>query len=260
MLADRRDYLNEAQLASTRAARLSPMQGQAYLHLAELAFLQQPNQRIEQVLLDQAVRVRPYDGTVLFCRGREAVFDGDWEAGLTDWRCAFRHGPEVRQTIIEAVAPQVTPDVFLTIFEPDRNGFDKLFRYYREADQKPQAQAVGRRYVEVLEQHAQTLRGTAATRHWEAIQEIYGYLEMFPEAAVAARRAVRTQPGDYRLHYLLGVRLWQSQQWNEALQEFGWCLNRRPGDPLVQRKVAETKRDMRTRQTARDETDTSLNR
>ena len=173
----------------------------------------------------------------------------NWEAGLADWRRAFRHGPEVRQTIIEAVASQLGPDVFLAIFEPDRQGLETLFRYYREADQKPQAQAAGRRYVEVLEQYAHTLRGAEATRYWEAVQETYGYLEMFPEAAVAARQAVRTRPGDFRLHYLLGVRLWQSQQWDEALQQFRWCLNRRPGDPLVQRKVAETKRDMRSRHT-----------
>ena len=158
-LGDHRVYLDEALQAATRAVQLCPLQGQAYLHLAELAFLQQPDPRMQQALLDQALRVRPYDGTVLFCLGREAVLQGQWDTGLAYWRQAFQHTPDIQDEIIRAVAPQVAPAIFVTIFQPDRQGLRKLFQYYRQSGQEVPAHDAGRHYVRALEQHAATLQG-----------------------------------------------------------------------------------------------------
>ncbi len=59
VMGDRRAYLDEARRAAIRAVQLCPLQGQAYLHLAELAFLHHPDPSFEHRLLDQAQRVRP---------------------------------------------------------------------------------------------------------------------------------------------------------------------------------------------------------
>lgn len=249
-LGKHREYLDQALRAATRAVHLCPLQGQAYLHLAELAFLHHRDLRLQHALLDQALRVRPYDGMVLFSLGREAVLEGQWERGLTYWREAFDTAPEMQDEIIAAIAPQLNPEVFLAIFRPDRHGLGKLFNYYRQTGQDASARQVGQPYARSLEQHVVHLQGVEAARYWNVIQEIYAFLDSLTEATRAARHAVNAQPGDYRLRSTLGVRLQQTEQWTEALEQFRWCQNRRPEDPRMERKILEVTRQIRDQEAA----------
>ena len=164
VIGERRVYLDEARRAATRAVQLCPLQGQAYLHLAELAFLDHSDPDFGHRLLEQARRVRPYDGMVLFCLGREAVLDGKWDEGLPYWRQAFSHDPHVRQTIIHAVAPQVSADVLLTILQPDQQGLGRCTSTIDSRVRTPRA-----RSGSSLRRTARAASGGAARRGGSAV-------------------------------------------------------------------------------------------
>ena len=70
---------------------------------------------------------------------------------------------------------------------------------------------------------------------------MHGFLEQLPEALEAARKAVEADPNDYHLHYMLGVRLYQQGELDESLEQFRWCLRRRPDDKAALQKLSMVK-------------------
>ncbi len=100
----------------------------------------------------------------------------------------------MQQTIIQAVAPQVSATVLLTILQPDQQGLAALYQYYRQQGQDAPAREVGAHYVTRLEQHATTVHGSEAARSWDVIQGVYAYLGQLPEAAPLHARPNRQIP------------------------------------------------------------------
>jgi O-antigen ligase len=76
-LGQRRTWLDKALWHTRRSLELCPLQGQGYLYLAELAFLEQTDRDRPRALIAQALAVRPHDGSVLFKAGEEAALAGD---------------------------------------------------------------------------------------------------------------------------------------------------------------------------------------
>ncbi len=94
-LGIRRRWLDKALWHTREALTLCPLQGQGYLYLAELSFLDDVNRRLPAALIDQALAVRPHDGGVLFKAGEEAALAGDAEAAIGYWKRAFHAGSNV---------------------------------------------------------------------------------------------------------------------------------------------------------------------
>ena len=230
VLGKNRTYLDKAIVHAKRGLRLCPLQGEAYVYLAELAFLDSNSPERKHAYVAQGLRVRPHDGSVLFAAGKEAMLAGDTEEALDFWKRAFHQDPEQQSRIIEMLAPQTHPDDFLKHFEPDLAGLVNLYSHYRKNNRVEEARYTGSKYVVLLEQEAETERGVAAAGLWDQARGIHEFVGDIERAADCARRAVAQAPGDFGKHRNLAGILLRSGQYDEAVRELQWCLSRQPDD------------------------------
>ncbi|HUT11602.1 MAG TPA: O-antigen ligase family protein [Thermoguttaceae bacterium] len=132
-LGDRRGLLDLALQHTRQGLELCPLLGEGYLYLAELRFLEGAGSETAQTMfVDQALRVRPYDGAVLFEAGRAtidrarkqqppdpAALAAAVETATDYWRQSFRSGRTHQERLIRALAGQVPVAYFVGTYQPD---------------------------------------------------------------------------------------------------------------------------------------------
>lgn len=220
-----------------RGLKASPLQGQAYLYLAELSFLEGQGDNAKSAYIEQALRLRPHEGSVLFAAGREAALSGDIEVALKHWRTAFRQGPVYQRQVIDRLGTQLPAPFFLTFFEPDLGGMKCLYRHYRDHNLPEHMQILGEALAPQLEEMAIGGSDDRSANLWRDAHNIYLNLGNHRRAIECIRQAVALHPYDYRLHYNLAQRLLEQEAYDEAIEEFRWCMRRKPDDKSVQKRL-----------------------
>ncbi|NDH95788.1 MAG: hypothetical protein EBZ13_14925, partial [Planctomycetia bacterium] len=81
--------LQQAGQAALTAVTVNPCAGEAWCVLAAVAFLQQPSPDLARACIDQALRVRPHDGQVLFEAAVRAELDGNTTESLQLYQQCF---------------------------------------------------------------------------------------------------------------------------------------------------------------------------
>jgi tetratricopeptide (TPR) repeat protein len=240
-----RGLLDRALRHARWAVQLAPLLGHGYLFLHELAFLEADRLPAPSRLLEQALRVRPYDGSVQFVCGREQLLSGNVDEGLRWWQRAFRGDTDTRGQIVQLLAPQMTAADFVALFEPDLQGYQELFAHYRDAGRTDQLLAIGPAYTEQLAGQARLLSGTSAAEVWFRLQAVHHVLGNAEQAAETARKAVASQPNRFHYRHVLAVRLKQAGCLEEACEQLRWCQLRRPADPELSRQLQQWRRELR---------------
>ena len=93
-------HLEQALYHTRKALTLCPLQGRGYVYLAELSFLAGADDAGTRTCIEQALRVRPFDGAVLVAAANEALRAGDAEQWLDYSKRAFRRGRRQQQQLI----------------------------------------------------------------------------------------------------------------------------------------------------------------
>ncbi len=155
MLGKNRQWLDAAHRHARRAVALCPLQGEAYTLLAELSFLDGPQATAQAALINQALRVRPYEAHVLFAAGRDAALAGRMDQALALWQSAFHQDPDYRKLIIAAIAPQAPAQKMLDEFQPNLDETRDIFAFYRDGGYDDQAKVVAQTLAAQIEQQAQ---------------------------------------------------------------------------------------------------------
>jgi len=243
VLGDNRSYLDRAMYHAKRGLRLCPLQGEGYVYLAELAFLDSSSSQLKHAYVDQSLRVRPHEGVVLFAAGGEAALAGDIAGALELWKRAFYQDPEQQTRIIELLAPQMPADAFLQHFEPDLPATHKLYWFYRTNNLIEQARYVGTNYAALLVSKAMREIGTEAAAKWDEARSVYDFLGNQEKALDCARNAVAQAPDDFTKHRILASVLLSDCQYDEAIRELQWCLSRRPDDEGLQQMLQTASRE-----------------
>ncbi len=236
---ENRQLLDRAVLYAQRALRLCPLQGEGYVYLAELAFLNSASPQLKHAFVDQALRVRPFSGVVLLAAGGEAALAEDNERALALWKQAFHADPEQQTRIIEMLALTMPPPAFLEYFRPDRAAMGQLFYFYRGHALDEPAKFVGSRHVAELERDASQAAAPEAAALWDQASDIYAYLGDLNKAAECARQAVFQTPDDFARRQRLAAALLSNQEYGEAISQLQWCLGRRPDDTGLQLQLEQ---------------------
>ncbi len=243
-IGQNRKYLDQALVHTHRALRLCPLQGQGYIYLAELAFLEGKPSRARSQYVGQALKVRPYQGAVLFAAGREAALAGQLPLAVDLWKRAFHQDPDQREAIIALLAPQMPASFFVSQFQPDLRGMHKLFDRYRGLARHDQARVVGDSFVAMLERAARDATGLKAANLWRLAQSVYHYLGNQPQATQCAREALSMAPNNFSLRYRVAMTLCQQQQYEQAYEHLMWCVQRKPDDPTLRRRLRSVRRQL----------------
>lgn len=238
-VGENRNLLDQALYHSERALHLCPLQGEAYVYLAQLDFLSQRPAVQPSAYIEQALRLRPKSGVVLLAAGLQAIEAGDIVRAATHWRQAFRQDPRFQRRMIATVAPLTTPAFFLTYFQPDAGGLGELFAHYRASGRLDYAAEIAQPLVAELSQRAASESGDAATRTWMKMYEVYRVLDNCLFRIECLGRALQHSPRNYKLHQLMAREQFMRHNYEAAIGEIRWCLSRKPNDRKLKAMLAQ---------------------
>jgi len=247
-VGDNVSYLEKSHQHLRRAVKLCPLLGPAYVHLSDLAFLHGASHEANIALTEQAMRVRPRSGPVLFAAGSNAAAAGDLDKALGLWKQAFHQDPTYRKRIIELLAPHMTASQLIAEFEPNLEGLAHLYSLYLKVGRDDQARVVAPVYVKLVEETAFAADSREAIRHWTNAEGVYRFLGDAESELRCLGRAVGCSPNDYVLRRRRAARLIGANQFDDAIEELRWCQRRKPDDEHVKRLWKNAER-MRFQQT-----------
>jgi len=240
ILSDRRDYLDRSLAHARQAVALCPMQGEAYIFLAELNFLRESNRENELALINQALKTRPEAPPVLVTAGREALLAGDNEAGLTHFRKVFTLGGQYQRLVIQALGRQ-DADFFFEQFSFDDTALTDLRNHYAGLGNLKQSQIVGTKLARNLVEQASSETGVAAALTWSRAQDAFTFLKDEPNALQAARNAVTSNPHEYALRKKLVNLLVAQKKFDEAVPLLEWCLKQYPENSALKETLFQAR-------------------
>ncbi|MBU4398098.1 MAG: hypothetical protein KKE86_02050, partial [Planctomycetes bacterium] len=239
-------HLQQCLDHTLKALSLCPLEGRAYVYLAELSFLRGGNDAVRHSYLQQALRVRPYDGAVLQAAASEALLAGDVRGWLDYARRAFRSGPRRQRQIIGELT-SVTPvedlpavaDYVIREFQPDLEGLRLLYAECAKRCPPEQLEPLTRCRVKKAEEEATELGNVEAARVWMEAHLLHGQLGNAADAMRCARMALQRNPSNYDAHYRLALDLLKQESYAEAETHLRWCQQRTPGNRDVENKLRE---------------------
>ncbi len=234
----RSEHLQEALKHARLALKLCPLQGEGYLYLADLAFLEGPDSPGKEAYVRQAVKVRPWDGAVLFAAGQETLLAGDPDAALAYWKASFQCGVTHQQRLLSLLAPQEPARLFLEAFDPDLEALGRIERQYRRLDRPEDVRLILNRSARMSEAEARTLKGEAAAGRWLMTARAHDKLGNLAESLRCLRQAVNCSSFHYDARHALGICLMKLQEFDEAQKHLQWCHQRRPQDDKLRSQLA----------------------
>ena len=247
--------LDRAHFYARRAVQLCPLQGEAYIYLAELSFLEGNSSAARKAYIDQALQVRPFDGTVLFAAGREAALAGDMSGALEYWKLAFRRGGKYQKSILELLGRKIPTPIILRIFDPEVEGLACMYHYYRRHEMLDQARVVSPPFLSALEARAEEEKGEPAAEARFTAHLVAQFLEDETRAIENLRLSVFATPHHYRRRSVLAECLFRGQYFDEALVHLQWCLRRRPEDERLRETFRLTEQKLYLRRRAAETAD-----
>jgi tetratricopeptide (TPR) repeat protein len=273
VLGPRRSDLDMARMHARLALSLAPTQGEGYLYLSQLCFLDGPTGvQARPGLVTQALTVRPYDGTVLFEAGKEALLAGDMERALKHWRKSFHNSRLHRMQLIEMLAGRLPIGVFIESFQPDLDALrrlhgwyaalenpaqkDRLCETYRQqalVDPQGREESVAaadwlhgelaelrRSYLQAAEAETTRLSGVKAASIWLEIASVHHQMGDAVKELEFTEKALRLDPSNYQAHGAAGRCLAAAGRFTDAESHLAWCLERQPKDTGLQTLLRET--------------------
>ncbi len=234
--------LQQAGAAALTAVTVNPCAGEAWCVLAAVAFLQQPSPDLARACIDQALRVRPHDGQVLFEAAVRAELDGNTAESLRLYQQCFAECPSERWRIVNVLLPLMPATAACELLKPDLAGLrmvDSLWSRHSSADAMRPVKV--RRLVAARAAAEETDGSSRCSLLCEAanLERALGNLEQ-AEATLAA--AIAANPNHYgaRLSHIdFALAIGDAET---AKQELDWCLLRRPDSQKLQGRLQRLKK------------------
>jgi len=234
--------LYRAHFHTRQALRLCPLQGEGYLYLANLCFLEGHATQAIDAYVQQSLQVRPHSGRVLFEAGRQRFLLGQVEQGFSDWQQIYHDTGPHQQQIVHLLTGQMPAAGFLELFEPGWSTLPLLWKQYRQRGSQQDWQAM----IDYTTIFARKIRNQknffqAAYIH-NALANMHRDLDHPEEYLNYVQKANAIAPNVYTFRRSLGRALLQAKQYPLAVPHLRWCLARRPEDRSLQRELIEAKK------------------
>ncbi|HVW03220.1 MAG TPA: O-antigen ligase family protein [Planctomycetaceae bacterium] len=214
------------------ALRLCPLQGDAYVLRAKLGFLDDPHADATTDL-EQAARVRPYSGDILFDIGEEAYLKGDEEKTMAMWKRAFRVPGPHRNRIIDFLVGHVKIEFILEEFQPDVEALQAIASQCEKLERQDDYHVVLHKRAEAYTEAAQKLLGPAAAQAWLAAHWNANQINDDQLAADTIQKAYAFDPNSFDVRRALALWLFHHKDLQAAAPHLTWCLQRQPEDGEV---------------------------
>jgi tetratricopeptide (TPR) repeat protein len=187
--------------------------------------------------IDQALRVRPFDGEVLYAVATDALLAGDYDRWLDfarrSFQCGRRHQSRLIADLVSRAPPEALRemiDFIVREFCPDLQGLRDIYAGARRLNRPEQLVWFQRYYAEHVEREVEGTRGEAAARLWNEARELHAALGDSRRALACAKSAVTNAPSSFDGRYALALALIEQRRFAEAETHLRWCLQQRPND------------------------------
>ncbi|TWT77788.1 O-Antigen ligase [Posidoniimonas polymericola] len=219
-----------ARSAAAHAVRLCPLQGEGYLYLADLDFLAADQLPGNDQLVEQALSVRPQNGSVLFTAGKHRFQTAQIDEARELWRRAGRAPGNHLVKLASVVSLLFPAEQFVTDFDPDWRFTFAAYEFYRHRGNETDLRALAVHATKLAEQNQLTdTPRHAAVNYWQAAT-IHEQLGDLPRAVECAARAYEIEPRLFHIRRGLASALFRSERYDEADPHIRWCLARSPDD------------------------------
>lgn len=234
-LGENAQYLQAALWHTRQGLNLVPLQGEGYVFLAQLCFLEGGDAGQRGHLIAQALRLRPHSESVLITAAEEAWLRGDQEAMLRYGKQAFHLGGRYRPVVVQNWVGRFPVSLLLAQLEPDLDDWPELFSAYKNLGKQDELLVLCQHYVKLAEERPLQFAGYPAARMWSDIGFFNQSLEENEAAAECARRALRCMPEEKKIRYSCSVLLCAAGHYEEAEPHLRWCMQRMPSNSALQK-------------------------
>jgi tetratricopeptide (TPR) repeat protein len=250
------ELLHNALSHARRAVELCPLQGDSYLHMADLCFLEcQPREAVA-AYVDQGLRVRPYDKQVLTRAGLQQLLLGHSEAAVEQWsRCFNTPGRHQKEIVYRLVSCGMPARLLLDRMQPEWRTLREVWPPYRQFGSPQDLSEILTYATAAAQRETQKPRGISPATVWFWQASLHSDVGQAEQALECLSRAYTANPHHYSIRYSLGKSLLAAGRLNEAEPHVRWCLARRPEDKWLGDAIESISRqrfaEYRDRPTAR---------
>ena len=230
-------WLYDAAAHARRAVELSPLEGDGYIFLAELGFLNGQSPQTATACIVQAQRVRPYDGDVAFEVGKQDLVNGDFDAAMRQWAGSFQIPGDHQLRIVGLLAGRksgcVPASVLIENLHPDWRTLRAVWNCYRQNGQPQDLNDLITYAAQVTERDVHTPGGIPPAYLWFFQASMYSDLEQHAQALECLEKADQCDQQVYAIRYRLGFELQHAGRYSEADPHLRWCRARHPDDKAL---------------------------
>ncbi|QDU93864.1 O-antigen ligase family protein [Lignipirellula cremea] len=234
-----------ARKHAQRALHLCPLLGEAYVTLALTDFLEGSQTGRVAELLEQAHRVRPFSGKILLAAGIEENDQGRSDQALELWKQAYQIDPSVRQEMIDALTPFMSPEFFFTEFQCQGTDALHLMRTYHKTGRPEEARATASVAVGMFEETASAAGSpTLSGIWWNRASNMHEFLKHYEDAVRCSQQAVKAMPNVLPYRQRLISNLLLSENFEEAERQLKWARSREPQNKVFEDLMVRARRGM----------------
>jgi len=220
--------LHAAKRHATIAAKLSPLEGMAYVYMANLSLFEQIDQQVAEAHLLQADLARPYDGDVLFEIGEQHLISGRLAQAVEYWQRCYRLPGSHRLSVVAALAGRLPAKEFLESFQPDWQTLRAVWQRYLAAGNREDLMLL-LAYAEPLATDYVAEAGQTPTPYiWLWLSHMYRDTGDTGRELVCLERAVEEGKTLFAIRQGYALALLRAEQYAQAEPHLRWCVARRP--------------------------------
>ena len=238
----RSELLYQALYHNRKAIELAPLQGRAYVLLAQLCFLEGRHQQYVDHAFAQALRVTPFDNDVLLSVGIHRLAEGNLEEALSYWSHLFKNPTTHQYQVVDLLAGKIPADVLLRTLRPGPLSLPYLWKRYQLLGVEPDWVAIENHIAQIADDTVDSISSNdqvALSRLRAAIQK---HTDRWPEALDSLQAALEIHPNSFSTRYEIGVVAMQLQNWELSDEQFRWCLTRNPDHEGAKKLLSEVGR------------------
>ncbi len=235
--------LYQAYFHAQRAAKLCPLQGDAYRFLAELSFLEGPSLATYAAYSRQSLLVAPQNPDILFAVGNNSFIAGNLDDALRLFSRAFQSSGGHRSDIIRILLKNNMPGtVFLKVFAPDWSSLNLVWTNYKNAGNPEDLQVIYSYACRAAKQETPAATTDKAGMMWLLLSGMQRDIDDPQSALESLQRAYVVCPNDYWIRCELGVFLVSLHKYEQAEPHLRWCLTQYPGHENVKAALMQVSR------------------
>ena len=236
---DNSALLYRAYYHAQKALQLSPLQGEGYVLLANLCFLDGHGLEAMDSYLRQAQAVRPHKGNVIYNIGLHRIHLGQYDAAVELWQSIYHDRGSHQQKITEFLAGHTPVVNFLQAFAPNWQTLRHVWRRYSQLGTEEDLQLLLSYTVEATGRETTNLPPHSASRLWLQLAHMQRELHQHETAVVSLCQGHLADPNNFVIRQLLGHSLLTLGQATEAEKHLRWCLSRRPDHGGLRKQLLE---------------------